>query len=146
MGNPGKEGPKVGKQLWQLWNCFSERSSSLSAQHEAVELRLRLMRFFLCETFNPQRQTLFRKSPFGLSPRVQAPSLHLIMFCAALLYVLALDVVAMATVFYHSNRGNVELRGGDILAFAPSRLQLKVVFFFSGSCWKTSSLFFLSGS
>lgn len=53
------------------------------------------------------------------------------MFCGALLYVLALDVVAMATVFYHSNRGNVELRGGDILAFAPSRLQLKVVFFFS---------------
>lgn len=92
------------------------------------------MRFFLCKTFNPQRQTLFRKSPFGLSPKVQGPSLHLIMFCAPLLYVLALDVVAMATVFYHSNRGNMELRGGDILAFAPSRLQLKVVFF--SSCWK----------
>lgn len=61
MGNPGKEGPKVGKQLWQLWNCFSERSSSLSAQHEAVELRPRFMRFFLCTTFNPQRQNTFQK-------------------------------------------------------------------------------------
>lgn len=66
----------------------SKRSFSLSAQHEDVELGPRLMRFFLCEIFNPRRQILFIKSPSGLSPKVQAPSLHLIMFDAALLYAL----------------------------------------------------------